>query len=207
MKLVQHCTKFQIGAIPGHRPQEHLFVMNSALSLYSMLDIPLILQLFDISKFFNKESLRDRLDTLYQAGIHGKLYRLWYEFNHKNVIQVQTGVGVSNKCTTDENITQGSIGSGLISALNLDSGVNSFFEGSNMEVSYGPLRLQPLLFQDDVGRLCSSPEAAQAGNDKMAAITSLKQLEINVDKSVYILFGNKHRVTHIRNLLKENPPP
>ena len=51
---------------------------------------------------------------------------------------------------------------------------------SDKEVSYGPLPLQPFLFQDDVARLCTSIESAQAGNDKMAAITSLKQLEINI---------------------------
>mgnify|MGYP003314263613 CR=1 FL=1 len=163
-----------------------------------MLDIPLILQLFDISKFFDKESLRDALNVLYQSGVIGKLYRLWYEFNQKNVIQVQTGVGVSNKAETDENITQGSVGSGLLSALNLDSGVCEFFDGSDQEISYGPLPLQPLLFQDDVGRLSSSPQAAQAGNDKMAAITNLKQIEINVDKSIYILLGNKKKVNEKR---------
>ena len=37
-KLVQTCSKFQIGGIPGHRPQEHLFTVKSVISLYSILN-------------------------------------------------------------------------------------------------------------------------------------------------------------------------
>ena len=38
-KIVEKCSKFQIGALPGHRPQEHLFVLKSTISLYTYLDI------------------------------------------------------------------------------------------------------------------------------------------------------------------------
>ena len=57
----------------GHRPQEHLFVVKSLIALYIFLQIPLILQFFDISKFFDKESLKDGMNTIYKAGISGKL--------------------------------------------------------------------------------------------------------------------------------------
>ena len=33
-------------------------------ALYSVLNIPVILQLFDISKYFDKEILKDAMDTL-----------------------------------------------------------------------------------------------------------------------------------------------
>ena len=120
-------------------------MINSTISLYSFLEIPLFLQLFNIFKLFDKESLRDALDPLYQAGIHGKLYQLWYEFNRRNEIQVQTGCGVSNKIETGENITQGSVGSGLISALNLDDGVHasSPYSSKIMWAGYAHLLRQP----------------------------------------------------------------
>ena len=40
-KLIQSCSKFQIGGIPGHRPQEHLFTVKSVISLYMYLKLPL----------------------------------------------------------------------------------------------------------------------------------------------------------------------
>ena len=50
-KIVQKCSKFQIGGIPGHRPQEHLFTAKSIIALYKYLDIPLFLQIWDVSKY------------------------------------------------------------------------------------------------------------------------------------------------------------
>ena len=39
----------------------------------------------------------------------------------------------------------------------------------------------------------------------MAVVVGLKQLEINIDKSSYILFGKKNKVTEIREFLMNNP--
>ena len=33
-KIINKVTKYQIGAIPGHRPAEHLFVIKSMINLY-----------------------------------------------------------------------------------------------------------------------------------------------------------------------------
>ena len=42
-RSIDKCNKFQIGAMPGHRSQEHLFVLKNTISLYIYLDIALIL--------------------------------------------------------------------------------------------------------------------------------------------------------------------
>ena len=107
-KIVASCSKFQIGGIPHHRSQEHLFCVKSVISLYSMLKIPLYIQIFDVSKYFDKEILKDAMDTLYRAGITGKLYRLWYELYRDSQIRVKTAAGMSGIKTTGENVTQGS---------------------------------------------------------------------------------------------------
>ena len=58
-KIVEGCSKYQIGAIPKHQSQEHLFTLKSIMEWYETLKIPLILQLYDISKFFDRENLQD----------------------------------------------------------------------------------------------------------------------------------------------------
>ena len=83
------------------------------MSWYEQLKTPLILQLYDISKFFDKENLQDGLNTLYNCGINGKLYRLIYELNRKTILKVKTCVGLSDPVKLGENITQGSIGGAL----------------------------------------------------------------------------------------------
>ena len=48
--ILNFCSKYQI-AKPGHRPQEHLFVLKSTMSLYQFLGLPLIIQFFDLDQF------------------------------------------------------------------------------------------------------------------------------------------------------------
>ena len=83
-------SKYQIGAIPKHQSQEPLFTLKSVMSWYEILKIALIMQLFHISKFCDREHCQDGMNTLYNFGIHGKLYRLNYEHNRKTVLKVKT---------------------------------------------------------------------------------------------------------------------
>ena len=53
-KIIEGCSKFQIGAIPKHQSQEHLFSLKSIMIWYEKLDIPSIFQLYDISKFLTR---------------------------------------------------------------------------------------------------------------------------------------------------------
>ena len=105
--------------------------------------------------------------TKFVLSCFGLLVGLWqliFEINKKTVLRVKTGVGLSEPVSLGENIAQGSIGGALISTVNLDYTVNNLFKDSQYEISYCDIRLQPLIFQDDLSRLSSSPEDAQAGN-------------------------------------------
>ena len=122
--------------MPKHRVQEHLFTLKSTIALYSLLRIPLIFQLYDISKFFDKENLKDGLDAIYESGVQGKIYKLLYTLNKDTEIEVKASSGVSKTKYTSENITQGSVAGALISANNLDRGINDYFKSSQHEISY-----------------------------------------------------------------------
>ena len=62
-----------------------------------------------------------------------------------------------------------------------------------------------MIFQDDLARVSTSAEAAQKGNDRIEKITNLKQLEINIEKSSYIILGNKKKVSEIRQFIQNKP--
>ena len=89
-QLIQSMSKFQIGAKPGHRPQEHLFVLHSVLSLYKQLGTPLIISTYDISKYFDKHVLLDAQECLANASVDEKCYRLFYKLNRNTTVQVLT---------------------------------------------------------------------------------------------------------------------
>ena len=46
--IIQNMSKYQIGTVPGHRSEEHLFVMKMVMALYDKYKKPIIIQLYDI---------------------------------------------------------------------------------------------------------------------------------------------------------------
>ena len=124
---------YNLTKVPNSRAQEHLFVLKSVITLYMMYDKTVILSMWDLSKFFDRESLSDCLNELYKSNVKGKLYRLLYMMNKNTRISVQTPVGITEECDTGEGVGQGTLEGALVSAVNLDSGVNGYFHDSEYE--------------------------------------------------------------------------
>jgi hypothetical protein len=204
-KMTSNMTKFQIGTKPGHRAQEHLFVLKSVIALHLHFDKAIILSMWDVSKFFDRESLADCMNELYKSKVQGKLYRLLYEMNKNTKIRIQTPVGLTEECDTGEGVGQGTLEGAIVSAVNLDSGVNDFFHDSEFEVNYGGVALQPLLYQDDVARLSTDLESVQMGNNKMEALAETKLLNYNLEKSCFIVIGKKKPRQKMEEQLQKCP--
>ena len=98
--LVRNMSKFQIGAKPAHRPQEHIFVLNSVISLHKKLSIPLIIQTWDITRYFDEHSLLEAQEWLADSSVPDKCYRLVWEMNRNTTVQVKTGAGTSATAVT-----------------------------------------------------------------------------------------------------------
>ena len=58
-------------------PQEHIFFIKSAMIFFQQAGKVIILSLYDVSKFFNKENLRDCLGELYDLNVKGIVYSLY----------------------------------------------------------------------------------------------------------------------------------
>ena len=110
-----------------HRAQEHLFTLKSIIALYMSLGVAIIIQFYDISKFFDRENLQDGMDALYNYGIVGKLYRLIYNLNKNTKLKVKTAVGISKEDEIGKNIGQGTNEGAIISAANIDFSVDIDF--------------------------------------------------------------------------------
>ena len=199
-------TKFQIGGMKGHRSSEHLFSIKSVIEYYDWIGKPTIIQCIDISKFFDKENLRDALNALHTAGVCGKVYRLWYKLNQNTRIAVQTGAGLTAERDTGETLGQGTVGGALASALNIDEELNAHFESSESEVCYGSIRLQPVSFQDDILRVCSTRDQAQDGYARFEAVFNSKLLQIHPTKSCYLVVGSDRKTKElIRQEIMKRP--
>ena len=78
------------------------------------------------------------MDTLHEAGIQGKLYRLWFMLNKDTQIKVKTSFGMTKCAATGENVAQGSIGGGIVSSLNLSKTISKYFSGKVTGTSNSP---------------------------------------------------------------------
>ena len=104
--------KFQIGAKPGHRPQERLFVFSSVVELYKSSNKWILITTLDISKYFDKHVLLEAQEVVANAQVSNKCYRLLYKLNSGTTVQVKTPVGITDLAVTGENIAQGSKSAG-----------------------------------------------------------------------------------------------
>ena len=204
-KIISKCSKFQIGGLPGHQSAEHLFTLKSIISLFMSQGKPLLLNCFDLKKYFDSEVLVDAMDNLYKCGINGKLYRLIYELNKSNFIRIKTPVGITDGFASGENVTQGSVGGGIISSLNLDIPIVNYFENSEDEVNYGNITMNPIIYQDDLARLSSSVKNAQAGIDRVETCMETKMLDLHDEKSCYLLIGKGKCTQEIKEELQSTP--
>ena len=204
--IVENMSPFQIGAVPGHRSQEHLFSLKSVIAMLEEENEAVAIQLFDLVKYFDSEKLLDGLDEIYRSEVKGKPYRLVFELNKDNRITVRTPAGDLDKRETGENIAQGSNDGSLLSSSNLSSGVNDFFLDSECEVFYGLLKLLPQSFVDDIIRLCQDQIPAQFGNDRLENLAETKLLSYNLDKTCIIFMGAKKAREKLMDDFISNPP-
>ena len=109
-KILSSSSPFQIGGQEGNRPQQHLFVIKSVIAKYAQEDLGLVVQIYDISAFFDKESLRDVMNSLYDAKVNPKASRAYYLLNKNSRIQIVTGCGMTEETDVGEIIGQGSPG-------------------------------------------------------------------------------------------------
>ena len=165
----------------------------------------ILLCLYDVSKFFDRENLRDCCGELYRLNIKGKIYRLVYKLNKDTDIRVRTAVGYTDYDDVGETLGQGTTESGVISSASLSGGVSDYFHDSNCEVNYAGLMLAPCLFQDDLARMAENLKAVAEGNRRLEAMAESKLLDYNEGKSGMIVFGGRKFKKKIKEELTKNP--
>ena len=161
--------------------------------------------MFDISKYFDRENLRDCMSELYACGIKGKLYKLLFNLNKDTEISVKTAVGNTEYTEVDECLGQGTNEGAVISAVNLDGGIKRFFDDSKTEVVYHDLKVGPCVFQDDVARLSEDIDSAKDGIERIKEMAEHKLMDFNYDKSVLVLIGSEKFRKSIKQQLEREP--
>ena len=202
--IVNATPKFQLGGMPGASSVEHLVVLKTWMKMLEQNKGNGIFQCWDMSKFFDKESLLDCLNTLKTtANIDNKSYRLWYKLNEDTEISVKTSVGESKSAVVPNSIGQGSVGAALVSSLNIGDAMAKTFKNVTT-ASIGSRKLNTLVFQDDIAKMNDNLGQARDACTKIDKMLKRKQLSVNYDKSKFLIFGkNKYRKKVLKNIEKD----
>ena len=202
--IVGNMTEYQIGAIPGHRPEKHLYTLKSFVNLAEKNNVAVAITLLDLVKYFDKENLLDVLNELYKAKVKGKVYKLVHEMNKDTKITVRTSVGESNKREVNNSVSQGSIDGGILSSNNLSKGIDDFFTSSECEVSFVEVPLLPQSYQDDVCRMSLDLLSTQLGLDRFQALADSKILSFNLLKSCVVIMGKEKKEKNLKTSSRNN---
>ena len=92
-----------------------------------------------------------------------------------------------------------------MSSANVLVGVDDEFRDSDKEVVYHNIKLNPQSFMDDILRPAENVRNAQYGNDKMEEMVKKKVLKFNLDKSNFVILGNKKSRKKLRDEEERNP--
>ena len=159
--ILDKSTIYQVGGQPGHSTDEHIFSIKSLMDMLMMTNSGMIFMLVDLVSFFDRENIYDVMGTLYDAGVNKKAARLWFKLNEETEIKVKTSSGMTNTATVGNVIGQGTAGAALVSQLNLDHGLHSYFGGSSDEIYYGGIRCEYFVYQYDIGNPSAGVTEAQ----------------------------------------------
>ena len=204
--LIEGSSIYQIGGQPSHRSEELLFVMKSVIAKYRKLGKNVVLQLFDISKFFDKETMEDAILTCHKRKADPKAIRLWFKLNNNTKIQVRTGVGMTNFGDVGAVLGQGMIGGALVSQGVLDEAVGEHFPpGGELQLEYGDVPLAPLLWLDDIINGAEGLDQARKTNTRINYLIKQRGLALNKDKSVCIIIGSKTQKQRASEELRRSP--
>ena len=197
---------YQAGGLPGHRAEEMVFCLKSVVARQRSLGKMVIIQSYDVSKFFDKENIDDGAITCLKRGANPKAVRLWYKMNENTQIKVKTGAGISSEAKVGAVIGQGTISGALVSQAVLDEAVMEHFEpGDNLQIDYGTVPMAPLMWVDDMLNATGGLKEAREVNSKVDTLMKQRSLNLNEDKSVCIIIGTKKQKQETTKQMAENP--
>ena len=68
--IINNATMYQVGSLPGHSVDEHVFTLKSIIAMREEMGEGIIFTIVDIIAFFDKEDIFDCMETLEKMGVN-----------------------------------------------------------------------------------------------------------------------------------------
>ena len=196
-------SEFQAGGRAGRNISDHIFILRSVMKHYQYINIQLLIEFLDLIKAFDKMSLRHVMNDLWRCGVRGKIWRTIYNNNSHSNISIKTALGNSPEFEIGESLKQGSVLATSLAALHTDT-ITQLFRDEGLGVLYGNLRINCLLFQDDIVKIEVNSHNLNKSNKMITHFKQKNLMEFHPDKSKYIsTIKNDEKIILADNVLKE----
>lgn len=178
-------SEFQAGGRPNRSISDHTFILRSLMQHFKYMNIPLIIEFLDLRTAFDKMSLKHVLNDLWRCNVRGKIWRTIYNINQRSNISIKTALGHSPEFNIGESLKQGSVLASSLAAMHTDS-LSQLFSNEGLGVMYGDIRINCLLFQDDIVKIETSTHNLNKANEMITHYQQMNLMEFHQDKSKYI---------------------
>ena len=190
-KVEKYFTEFQGGGRSNRSTRDQLFILRSIIELKIYKKEKLLLQFMDLSKAFDKMVLKNILNNLWEAEIRGKIWRIIYKINEYANLTISTPFGTTNEFMCQEILKQGSVIASTLAALHVDN-VNKYFEEENLGTYYGTIKIENLLFQDDIVRFEDDENKMNKANIILNIFENINKMEFHPKKTKVMEINSKN---------------
>lgn len=184
-KMEENISEWQAGGRPKRSIQDQIFILRSVWNHFSYLNIAVIIEFLDLVKAFDKMILKSVLIDLWNCNIKGRIWRTIYQINKKSRLRIKTPFGKTPLLEIGESLKQGSVLATALAALHTST-VSSMFNNKGLNIKYGDMEINNLLFQDDILRIQRNAEDMNIANKVYEIFQKNNRLEYHDLKSVYM---------------------
>ena len=93
----------------------------------------------------------------------------------------------------------------MCSSVSLDNGISDTFVSRDGKINNLGLILRPVRFMDDILRMAENVVSSQNAIKLFKELVGKKSLELNLDKSNFMIIGNKKSSKKLMKQVKKNP--
>ena len=181
-ELDKSMTEFQNGARRNRSSNEHLYTMRAAIDYYEYLNIPLIIQFYDLEKCFDRLWLKKCMTRLWESGVQGPTWRIIYEMNKSAEIKIETPVGETEPIQIHEVVMQGTVLAALICANMIDT-VTETIKNVGGGIKFGRTKITSLIFQDDILQPAVTEDRARRAAMACETFQDANRMRFNMKKT------------------------
>lgn len=199
-KVDERLSEFQAGGRPNRSISDHIFIIRSIMEHLNYMNISWVIEFLDLIKAFDKMSLKHVLNDLWRCSVKGKIWRTIYNINKHSNISIKTPMGSSPEFQIGEALKQGSVLASFLAAMHTDS-LSQLFNNEGLGVMYGDLRINCLLFQDDIVKIETSNHKLNKANEFITQYQQMNLMEFHQDKSKFMSTTREKTTIKLGNIM------